>query len=260
MSLVLDTARRAFDTIPLYRTLYGSRPEREVDVPFLSISAFHRAATPLDIVASTDAIRGIVPAFSRHARRLPVTVLESEAEWKLRLDRFRHALSLLDASPEDGRRFAIIADEATGAFASDIANFLAWDRAECAVVFLWDKLERIESTLAALAAEIILATSTSQAIPGLLQRGARLLTCEHIDNPSSGLVGTDRLLVSDELFVVGAARAGSPSYGFDPRSILIEKDPASGRMAVTTTAFDCLALVRSCFDLPHAGAVAHAGL
>jgi hypothetical protein len=260
MSLVLDTARRAFDTIPLFRTLYRSRPEREADVPFLSISAFHRAATPLDIVASTGTIRGIVPAFSRHARRLPVTVLESEAEWKLRLGRFRHALSLLDASPQDGRRFAVIADEATGAFASDIANFLAWDRAECAVVFLWDKLERIEGTIAALAPDIILATSMSPAMPDLLQSGARLVTCQHVDNPSSGLLRTDRLLVCDELFVIGAAPAGSPSYDFDPRSILIEEDLASGRMAVTTTAFDCLALVRSCFDTPHAGAVAHAGL
>ena len=138
MSPVLDAARRAFDSIPLYRAIYGSRPQSEADVPFLPISAFHRAGTSLDIIASTEAIRGVIPAYSRHARRLPVTVLESEAEWTLRLERFRHALSVLGAAPEDGRRFAIVADEATGPFASDIANFLAWDRAECSVIFLWD--------------------------------------------------------------------------------------------------------------------------
>jgi hypothetical protein len=261
MSVVLDTARRAFDTIPFYRRLYGSRPERDADVPFLSVSAFHRAATPLDIVASTESIRGIVPAFSRHARRLPVAVLESEAEWKLRLDRFRHALSVLDAAPEEGRRFAIIADESTGPFAADIANFLAWDRAECSVIFhLSDGPVEVDRTLASLAPDIILYfTGTSPMMP-MQNTTARLVTSHHIDNPSNGLFTTDRLLVSDELFVIGAARPCSPSYVFDPRSVLIEEDPESGRMAVTTTAFDCLALVRSSFDLPHAGAVAHAGI
>jgi hypothetical protein len=261
MSLVLDTAQRAFDTIPLYRTLYGSRPESEEDVPFLPISAFHRAATPLDLVASTGTIRGIVPAFSRHARRLPVTVLESDAEWMLRLDRFRHALSVLDAAPEVGRRFAIIADESTGPFAADIANFLAWDRAECSVIFyLWDGPVEVKDALAALAPDVILLVTGISPMMPVRNEAARVVTCHHIDNPSDGFFTTDRLLVSDELFVIGAARACSPSYVFDPRSVLIEEDPVSGRMAVTTTAFDCVALVRSCFDLLHAGAVAHAGI
>jgi hypothetical protein len=258
MSSVLDAARRAFDSIPLYRAVYGSRPECEADVPFLSVSAFHRAAAPVDIIASTAAILGAVPPFRRGARRLPVTILESERETALRLDRFRHALKILDAEPKAGLRFAIVADEATGPFAADMANFLAWDRAECAALFVSDGPARIHAALAALTPDIVLLATAGPALRP--QTGARIVTCIHADSPSEGFIGTDRLLVSDELFVLGAARAGELSYAFDRRSLLIEEDPASGRMAVTTTAFDCLALIRLCLDIFPAGAGAHARL
>jgi hypothetical protein len=118
----------------------------------------------------------------------------------------------------------------------------------------------VDAALAALAPDITLVVTGIASMMPVRNKAARLVTCHHIDNPSDGFFTTDRLLVSDELFVIGAARACSPSYVFDPRSVLIEEDPESGRMAVTTTAFDCLALVRSSFDLPHAGAVAHAGI
>lgn len=260
MSLLLACARRAFDTIPLYRALYGRRPDSEAEIPFLPVSAFHRAAAPTDLAAANDMLRGIVPAYSRNARALPVVALESEAEWRLRLDRFRHALDVLGAGPQAGLHFAVVADEASGPFASDIANFLAWDRAECSAIFQWDDPAIVATTLAAVAPDVVILTGAGIAFRDLAPRDAILIACLHADASFDGFVGMDRLLVSDELFVIGAARRGETNFAYDDRSVLLEADPASGLLAVTTVAFDSFALVRRCVGLPYPVAGAHAGL
>ena len=264
MSLVLDAARRAFDTIPLYRALYGSRPESEADVPFLSISAFHRAGTPLDIIASTETIRGVIPAYSRHARRLPVTILESEAEWTLRLERFRHALSVLGAAPEAWPPLRDRRGRGDRPLRQRHRQLPRLGPRRMLGHFPLGRTgARRSHTRGARAGYRHRRRWRACRLPSPEAKSRpELSTCVHADNPPDGLVEMDRLLVSDELFVIGAARAGDTSYEFDPRSVLIESDPASGRLAVTTTAFDCLALVRYCleFPLPPTGDHAHAGL
>ncbi len=250
MSLVLATAQRAFDAVPLYRALYGRRPERVEDVPFISASAFHRAQRPLDVITTPDGLRGVVPAFSRHGRRLPVAVLESEEEWRLRRDRLHHALSVLDATPAPSRRYAIVTDDSSGPFASDISNFLAWDRTACSIVFVWDSPQRVETALAAVSPDIVLVAGAAALVPRLTKAGRKLVACVPVDGAPDDFLYLDRLLVSDEMFVMGAAPVNEAAYRFDPRSVIAEIDPATGRLAVTTLAFNCFALVRYCLDLP----------
>jgi len=105
---------------------------------------------------------------------------------------------------------------------------------------------------------VVLVAGTNSVVPRLVQAGVRPVICAHVDAPADDAADLDRLLVSDELFVMGAARAADPGYQFDDRSLLVETDPASGRLAVTTNAFDCFALVRYRLDLADSAATGRA--
>ena len=87
-------------------------------------------------------------------------------------------------------------------------------------------------------------TTTLVAPEQLQHLGAKLIAIQHIEALNLGTVKFDRLLVSDELNVMAAACAGEETYRFDGRSLLLEREPSSGQLAVTTTAFTLFALVQ----------------
>jgi hypothetical protein len=246
MSRLLDTAQRAFDAVPFYSVLYRVRPEVEDDVPFISHVAFHRARGTVDCIARTAQIIGAVPAYRRGLSCFPLTVLESEEEWQARLGRLRHALGLLGVGPEAGLRFALVADDATGPFASEISNFLAWDRAEGSIVFLPSSGVSVSAAVGGLAPDVVLVVSPDVAPEEIAHSGRKVVTVRHVGDARPDPIGFDRLLVCDELFVLGAARAGQHGYWFDLRSVVPEAEPRSGLLAVTTPEFTCFPLVRYC--------------
>ncbi|HEV2899374.1 MAG TPA: hypothetical protein VGX71_16375 [Pseudaminobacter sp.] len=246
MSGVLRSAQRAFDAIPFYRGLYGDRPTRDDQVPFISHVTFHRAAGPIDVIASSAEIMGAVPCLRRGLCRLPLTILESEKEWRTRIARLRHAMRSLGC-PVDGRlRFAVLSDDATGPFASELSNCLAWDRSECSVVFAFGSLASVRSMLAAISPDVIVVTTASLPLEELRGLGKKLVAIEHIDAMPRPPLRVDRLLVCDELWIIAAARAGEDAYRFNRRTLLVEVEPQGGRLVVTTPGFTLFALVRYC--------------
>ena len=80
MSLI-EAARHAYDTVWLYRAIYGTKPTSPDDVPFISHVNFHRARNVLDCVVEGCEIHGAVPGYVHGSRDLPVTPVESGEEW-----------------------------------------------------------------------------------------------------------------------------------------------------------------------------------
>lgn len=245
MGRLLEAARRAYDQVPLYRTLYGARPRAEAEIPFISHVSYHRARGVLDCIAAEDDILGAVPAYRRKSRALPVTPLQSDEEWNDRLARLLAGLERLDILPADGPlRFLMIADEATGPFAGELSNALGWVKHQASITYHDDGKASLDGALEAFAPDVAVVVTPKLASGTLAPWGGRSVFVTHLDSEDLADRSCDRLLVCDELHVLGARPAGGRAFHCDAADLAIEREPYSGQTAVTTLNFTCFPLIR----------------
>ena len=251
MEPILDAAQRAYDTVALYHRLYPRRPVRGAEVPFISYVAYHHARGPLDCITDLEEALGAVPAYGRKSRRLPVTPLESGEEWTARLNRLLAGLAHLDLPTDDGGLgVLLVADDATGPFAGDLSNGLGWARHRASISYIDGRGGDLPRDIEAFDPDVVLVVTPQLAPRDLAAAGRRVIAVTHVTSEAVDDRSCDRLLVCDELHVLGARRAGARRYRCDATDLVIERVPESGNLAVTTTGFTCLPLIRYGFDRP----------
>ena len=146
---VLAAARRAFDTVPFYRRLYGDRPARTRAVPALGPSAFHLADSVADCVVDGDAVVAAVAPLCRGLPRLPFSPVEDRAEALAREQRLLAALDALGCCTAR-TRFLLLADDSTGPLAARLSNSLVASGGSASILFHAADLEETRRSVAAL--------------------------------------------------------------------------------------------------------------
>src|SRR5262249_9312913 len=124
---LIAAASRAFRRTRIYADLYEAEPTGASEIPYISVSDYHRATGLLDCIVDREAMIGILPPFFRDASRFPFTVPEDEAELILRQRRIVRALKHLGVDFGTAPRFLIVADERRGPFACELAKGIYWE-------------------------------------------------------------------------------------------------------------------------------------
>ena len=81
---LLAAAKLAFRETSFYSHIYRSEPNDVSEIPFISLSAYHRAYGILDCIVDREAMIGVIPPFRRFAKKFPFSVPEDECELVLR--------------------------------------------------------------------------------------------------------------------------------------------------------------------------------
>lgn len=245
---LIESAQRAFDTVKLYRMIYGKRPQVPEDIPFISHVHFHRARNVLDCVAKGGEILGAVPSYVRGSRDLPVTALESGDEWNYRLDRLVSGLQHLGLSITQERiKFLIVANQVTGVFASYLSDQLGWLKHQASISYDDFPEFDFDQTLSAFRPDVVLMLVPDIPPDIALKRNVKYISMLHVGDYWKQSHKYNRLLVCDELHVIGACRAGEQHYHYDCSHILLEIEPHSSHLAVTLPDFSCWPWIRYMF-------------
>ncbi len=236
---LLAAARAAYDALPLYRELWPGRPTTETDIPFIGAADLHGVGDPGQLhVAGADPV-GAVPPLRRGRPHLGFTRLEADGDWLLRQHRLIGALSRLGAKRLP-HRVVLVTDDVTGPFAADLVELLAWSRISASLVYAEAGPGGVGRAIEALAPDLVLLLAG-------VERPATdlpLVVVAHAgDRPAAG-THTARLLVCDELQVLGSAGAGETAYVPADDSVRLETDPRSGQLAVTSLAFTAAPVIR----------------
>lgn len=240
---MIKTAQRAYDSVKIYRMIYGRRPRIATDIPFISHVQFHRARSVLDCVADMSDIHGAVPSYIQGSQSLPLTPVENGEEWSYRLNRLASALEYLGLPVNHQRyRFLIVADERTGVFASYFSDQLGWLRHQASLTYVDFPGFNLQREVQCLDPHAVL-LMTSFGLD-FAESGARLINLLNINQFWQQTQEYDRLLFCDELHVIGACRAGEEDYHYDHSLLFLERDPVSDRLAVTLPDFSCWPWIR----------------
>ena len=245
-SALLEAARAAYAALPLYRRLWGRLPERDSDIPFLGAADLSLVEGPVDLVVAGAAPVGIVPPFQRGWTTLPVTRLEAEGDWLLRQSRLIKGLSHLLAGKLPGRT-VLVTDDVHGPFAADLVELLAWSRIEASLVYIGAgagagaEAGWAATAIRALEPDLVLFVGTPSC-------PTKRLPCVAVvaagNAPAEPAAPGARLLVCDALQVVGAARVGEARIRPVEGSILLELDPATAELAVSSLDYAAAPVIR----------------
>lgn len=238
-SPLLAAACAAHDTLPLYRALWPRRPLAEADIPFIGVADLHRVGGPGQLyITGADPV-GAVPPLRRGRPHLAFTRIEADGDWLLRQRRLIGALSRLGPARLP-HRMALVTDDATGPFAADLVELLAWSRIAASLVYAEAEPGGIDRAIEALAPDLVLLVAH-------VERPATdvpLVEVAHAGDRPAPATSTARLLVCDELQVLGSAGAGETAYVPADDSVRLEIDPCSGQLAVTSLAFMAAPVIR----------------
>lgn len=236
---LLAAARAAYDALPPYRALWPGRPTVETGIPFIGAADLHRVGGAGQLyLAGTDPV-GAVPPLRRGRAHLGVTRLEADGDWLLRQRRLIGALSRLGATRLP-RRMALVTDDATGPFAADLVELLAWSRISASLVYAEAGPDGVDRAIEALAPDLVLLVAG-------IERPAtnrQLVAVTHAGDRPAAATDRARLVVCDELQVLASAGAGETSYVPVDDSVRLETDPRTGQLAVTSLAFTAAPVIR----------------
>ena len=245
MRKLIESAQRAFDTVKLYRLIYGTKPKVLEDIPFISHVHFHRAQHVLDCVARDSKILGAVPSLLRGCSDLPLTALESADEWDYRLNRLDTGLQHLDIFLTEQRyKILIVADQITGVFASYLSDQLGWLKHQASISYIDFPECNIEDTISHFDPDLVL-NLTAHVLPEVdSAENTAHVAVIHVNNLWQKQSTNNQLLVCDELHVIGARRAGEHHFRYGCSHILLEVEPKSARLAITLPDFSCWPWIR----------------
>ena len=248
MSVILNAAQRAFDRIALYRLLYRERPEQIERVPFISSTHYFRATGTLECIDPSLEICGVLPPFHREFRRLPFTVVESDADIDLRQERLE--LALEDIGIQDGskQRMLMVTTEANGPFACDLSSGVGWEGHPASIYYWNGSSEELAFQIEAHRPSIVLWCLPTSPVDLLPFPQEQTVVMHPIDAPLPNWPGA-MLLFCDEINLIGSRPAGREAFKVDSAQLFVEQGH-SGRPAITTLQREVFPLVR--YEMPNA--------
>jgi hypothetical protein len=238
------TAGNAFQLTRFYAELYEKEPADASEIPYISDSDYHRAASLLDCVVDREAIIGILPPYDRDASRFPFTVPEDEAELVLRQRRIVRAMKDLGVDFAASPRFLIVTDGRRGPFACELAKGFYWEGFQTCMTFQTAPGDELRREVALHAPDYVVLTS-GQHLRDALERPRRTIwLVEHCGDPPVDAPEYPALLYADGVDLIGSRAAGRTGYDYDPEQLLIEVDPASLLSHISKLRFTCFPIVR----------------
>ena len=241
MSRLLTAAQRAFDQTGFYAGLYGTRPDNPSQIPFINHAHYHRAAGLLDCITDRSLVSGCLPAFHRNGRRFPFNIVESDTEQQQRHQRLLHSLRSIGITAE-AENFLLIADDATGSLAGEIATCLAWEHHRASIAYHHGDDTQLRKDIDGHAPGCLIQLSPT------LGRWPRdwfpcpTLTVHSTDHP---LPDTDNVMLTcDEIGIFAAGRTPAEPFIHETENLLIEMNPLTGLPAFTTVNFGIFPFIR----------------
>jgi hypothetical protein len=241
---LVATAGRAFRRTRFYGAFYEAEPAEASEIPYASVSDYHRAAGLLDCIVDREAIIGILPPYFRDASRFPFTVPEDEAELVLRQRRIVRALKDLGVDFGASPRFLIVADERRGPFACELAKGIYWEGFQASIAYPGGAGDDLGRAVANHDPDYVVLTSSRHLRHGLERPRHTVILVEHCGDRPIDDREYPSLLYADEVDLIGSRAVGRPGYDHDAEQLLIEVDPASQLAHVTKLQFTCFPLVR----------------
>ncbi len=242
---LIAAAGKAFRLTRFYGEVYEAEPADVSEIPFVSVSDYHRATGLLDCVVDRGAMIGTLPSYFKDASRFPFTVPEDEAELVLRQRRIVRALKDLGVDLAASPRFLIVADGRRGPFACELAKGIYWEGFQASISFLdgatGDELRRDVSIHDP---DYVVMTSSRHLRRELERPRRTVMLVEHCGDRPIDDLEYPSLLYADEVDLIGSRAAGRREYDHDAEQLLIEVDPASLLSHVSKLQFTCFPLVR----------------
>jgi hypothetical protein len=241
---LIATAGKAFRLTRFYGEVYEAEPADVSEIPYVSVSDYHRAAGLLDCVVDREAMIGILPPYFKDASRFPFTVPEDEAELVLRQRRIVRALHDLGVDFGASPRFLIVADGRRGPFACELAKGIYWEGFQASVSYLNGAGDDLRRDVAIHDPDYVVLTSSRHLRHSLERPRHTVILVEHCGDRPIDDLEYPSLLYADEVDLIGSRAAGRPGYDYDADQLLIEVAPASLLSHVSKLQFTCFPLVR----------------
>lgn len=242
MHPVLKAAKKAYDSIPFFNLLYGTIPKSLNEIPFISYSNYHRALGVTDCIDGTAELSGVAPPNHRDFRRMPFSILESEADIDLRQERLSHALQDIGISSAPSLRILLITDEANGPFACDLSTGLGWEGHPASIFYFTGDYDILSFQISAHRPDLLIWCLEPALLDQVDFPNSKILLAHCIDKPVPKWKG-DLWLFCDEFNLIGSRPAGRTAFSIAPDQLFIEVGP-SGRPSLTTLQCEVFPLVR----------------
>jgi hypothetical protein len=241
---LIAAAGKAFRLTRFYREVYEAEPASVSEIPYLSVSDYHRATGLLDCLVDRETMIGILPPYSKDASRFPFTVPEDEAELVLRQRRIVRALKDLGVDFGAAPRFLIVADGRRGPFACEFAKGIYWEGFQASVTYSNGAGDDLRREVAIHDPDYVVLTS-SRHLRHMLERPRHtVMLVEHCSDRPIDDRDYPALLYADEVDLIGSRAAGRTEYDHDAEQLRIEVDPLSLLSHVSKLQFTCFPLVR----------------
>ena len=242
MNPLLSAAQRAFDETEFYGSIYPCRPTCLDEIPFINHSHYHQAMGILDCITDRSEVSGALAAYHRNARKFPFNIVEGETEQQQRHKRLIHALSILGITSKNSNRFLLIADDASGPFAGELATCLAWEHHQASIVFHHGSDAQLHEDITCYKPDYLLNVSIFSSGIALKGLDQKMINVHHVDQliPDK----ENLLLACDEIGIFACRKDPADPFVYDQENLLIETNPHSRLPALTTQNFRIAPFIR----------------
>lgn len=201
----------------------------------------------LDCITDRSEVSGALAAYHRNARKFPFNIVEGETEQQQRHKRLIHALSVLGITSKNSNRFLLIADDASGPFAGELATCLAWEHHQASIVFHHGSDAQLHEDITCYKPDYLLNVSIFSSEIALKGLDQKMINVHHVDQliPDK----ENLLLACDEIGIFACRKDPADPFVYDQENLLIETNPHSRLPALTTQNFGIAPFIR--YSLGH---------
>lgn len=196
----------------------------------------------LDCITDRSEVSGALAAYHRNARKFPFNIVEGETEQQQRHKRLIHALSVLGITSKNSNRFLLIADDASGPFAGELATCLAWEHHQASIVFHHGSDAQLHEDITCYKPDYLLNVSIFSSGIALKGLEHKMINVHHVDQliPDK----ENLLLACDEIGIFACRKDPADPFVYDQENLLIETNPHSRLPALTTQNFRIAPFIR----------------
>ena len=168
---------------------------------------------------------------------------------ELRHKRFIHALdNILQFGVKKSKTFLILIDETTGPFCGNFLSSLAWERHRACFLY-WVNTQQLNDDLKAFNAECLIIATPFVHQRDIPDHTIVKIQIQHINYQTTWHKNTNAILVCDECSALAYKTCTDSKFHYSQDSLLLETNPNSGYVAVTTIDFDCQPFIRYSLNL-----------
>lgn len=241
---LLTVAREACQQTRFYNELYEVEPRETSEIPFISVSDYHRAHGILDCIVDREMMIGSIPPLHRNVSRFPFNIPEDEDElvWRQRrIVRAMHDIGVVMNSPQ---RFLIVADESRGPFACEISKGFYWEGHQGSLFYFNGEEVDLHQEIQHHHPDFVVLVSGQHLRNGIQQPRSSVVLVEHCSESLLHDIQYPALLYADEVDLIGSRPAGRFEFDHEDSQLLIEMNPTSGISHISKLQFSCFPLVR----------------